>query len=576
MAEYVVMPKLGLTMTEGTITKWYKSEGESVKAEDALFEVTTDKLVNEVKANIEGILVKQLAKEGDTVPCKEAVAVIAVPGEYISTIETDNNNSVQNEEKRIEVSTDKADVTEISKSIIVIGGGPGGYVAAIRAAQLGAKVTLIEKEHVGGTCLNIGCIPTKVLLHTAEMFTEIKASQEMGIKISDIEIDWNQLQNRKESVVNQLVDGVTGLLQLNNIELIRGSAEFIDRNNIKVTKNDGSEISIQAETIIIASGSSPFIPPIEGVELNGVIDSTGALSLKKLPEKMVIIGGGVIGIEFATVFNSLGCEVTIVEMLPFILPPIDREIADILHARLNSEGIKIHTGAKVMSIVQNGKNLSVNVEKDGNKFSVEGEKVLISVGRRANTAGLNLEALGIKMTRGCIDVNDRMETNIKNIYAIGDCTGKSMLAHTASQQGEVAAENIMGINSIMDYKTIPACVYTKPELASVGLTEEQASQKGIEYNVGRFPLTANGKALIMNDYNGLIKIIADKKYGEILGVHILGPRATDLIVEGALAIKLEATIDEIAGTVHAHPTIGEAIKEAALAAEGRALHIPNK
>ena len=259
-----------------------------------------------------------------------------MPGEYISSIETDNNNSVQNEE-RVEVSTDKADVTEISKSIIVIGGGPGGYVAAIRAAQLGAKVTLIEKEHVGGTCLNIGCIPTKVLLHTAEMFTEIKASQEMGIKISDVEIDWNQLQNRKESVVNQLVDGVTGLLQLNNIELIRGSAEFIDRNNIKVTKNDGSEISIQAETIIIASGSSPFIPPIEGVELNGVIDSTGALSLKKLPEKMVIIGGGVIGIEFATVFNSLGCEVTIVEMLPFILPPIDREIADILPLRLNSE-----------------------------------------------------------------------------------------------------------------------------------------------------------------------------------------------------------------------------------------------
>jgi dihydrolipoamide dehydrogenase len=464
----------------------------------------------------------------------------------------------------------------MEKDIIVIGGGPGGYVAAIRASQLGAKVTLVEKERLGGTCLNAGCIPTKVLLHTAEIYSEYKSSQDMGLNISSAGVDWDRLQLRKTGVVNQLVDGVYGLLASNNVELVEGSAEFINKNKVKVLKKDGSTTILESEGIIIASGSLPFIPPIDGINLDGVIDSTAALSLRKLPEKIVIIGGGVIGVEFATIFNSLGCEVSIIEMLPYILPPIDREIADILHRNLIEEGIQIYNDAKVSSIGKTEKGLCANVLMGGKEFSVEGENILVSIGRRANISGLNLQAAGIDCEKGCILVNDRMETNIKGIYAVGDCNGKNMLAHVASRQGEVAAENLMGIESKMDYKVIPACVFTKPELASVGLTEEQAIQKGIEYKVGRFPLTANGKSIIMNEYKGLIKIIADKKYGEILGVHILGPRATELITEGALAISLEATIDEIVNTIHAHPTVGEALKEAALDADNMAIHMPAK
>lgn len=462
------------------------------------------------------------------------------------------------------------------KRITVIGGGPGGYVAAIRASQLGAKVTLVEKERLGGTCLNVGCIPTKVLLHTSEIYSEYKSSQDIGLKISSVEVDWDKLQQRKTEVVNQLVNGVYGLLGSNNVELIVGSAEIIDKNKVKIVKKEGPSIILGSEGIIIASGSLPFIPSFGGINLDGVIDSTAALSLRKLPKKMVIIGGGVIGVEFATIFNSLGCEVTIIEMLPHILPPIDREIADMLHKNLIEEGIKIYNDAKVLSIEKTEKGLCANVMMSGKEFSVEGENILISIGRRANISELNLKAIGIECEKGCILVDDRMETSIKGIYAVGDCNGRNMLAHVASRQGEIAAENLMGIDSKMDYKVIPSCVFTKPELASVGLTEEQAVQKGIDYKVGRFPLTANGKSIIMNDFKGLIKIIADKKYGEILGVHILGPRATELITEGALAISLEATVDEIVNTIHAHPTVGEALKEAALDADNIAIHIPTK
>jgi dihydrolipoamide dehydrogenase len=462
------------------------------------------------------------------------------------------------------------------KDIIVIGGGPGGYVAAIRASQLGAKVTLIEKGKLGGTCLNVGCIPTKVLLQTAEVYSEFKSSQAMGLKLSSVEVDWDVLQIRKASVVNQLVDGVYGLLASNKVELIEGSAEIIDKNRIRVEKKDGSSINLEAGGIIIASGSSPVIPPIDGISLDGVIDSTMALSLEKLPKKMIIIGGGVIGVEFATIFNSLGCDVSIVEMLPYILPPIDREIADILQGKLTEEGIHIYNEAEVLSIEKTEKGLSANILMNGNEFSVEGENILVSVGRRANTDGLNLQAVGVDTRNGCILVNDRMETNIQGIYAIGDCNGRNMLAHVASRQGEIAAENLMEIDSIMDCSIVPACVYTKPELASVGLTEEQAIQKEIGYKVGKLPLIANGKSIIMNEYTGLIKIIADKKYGEILGVHILGPRATELIAEGALALRLEATIDEIISTIHAHPTVSEALKEAALDADNIAVHMPKK
>ncbi|NFD77656.1 dihydrolipoyl dehydrogenase [Clostridium botulinum] len=461
--------------------------------------------------------------------------------------------------------------------LVVIGGGPGGYVAAIRGAQLGAEVTLIEKEKLGGTCLNIGCIPTKVLLHSSELLNEIKEARTLGIEVNnEVKINWTQLQNRKNTVVNTLVSGVSSLLEHNKVKVINGTAAFEGKSSIKVTKDQGESENIQFDNVIISSGSVPFIPPIEGRELEGVIDSTGALSLDSIPRSMVIIGGGVIGIEFANIFNSLGCKVTVIEMLPYILPPVDREISEILKEKLKKDGIDIYNNCKVTKIENNNENLNVSFEEDNDKLNIEAQKVLIAVGRRANISNLNLESTGVYIEKGCIWVNDNMETNIKGIYAIGDCTGKNMLAHVASDQGIIAVENIMGKNKKMDYKTVPACVYTKPELASVGLTEEQAKQKGVDYKVGKFPLIYNGKSLIMNDTEGFIKIIVDKKYKEILGVHILGPRATDLITEAALALRLEATLEEIITTVHAHPTIGEAMKEAALAVNKEAIHMVNK
>lgn len=460
--------------------------------------------------------------------------------------------------------------------LVIVGGGPGGYVAAIRAAQLGAEVTLIEKEKLGGTCLNVGCIPTKVLAHTSDLLEELKEAKKIGIDIEgSAKVNWSKLQNRKKYIIKRLVSGVSGLLTANKVKVINGTGKLQAGNVVFVAKEDGTVEEIKYDKLVIASGSRAFIPAIEGKELTGVIDSTGALNLEKVPSSLVVIGGGVIGIELANIFNSMGCKVTVIEMMQHILPPIDREISEMLKNKLIKDGIEIHTNHRVTKIEECAEDLQVSFsgEKD---LVVNAEKVLIAVGRAANIKDLNLEAVGIKTERNYIVVNDKMETNIKNIYAIGDCTGKNMLAHVASDQGIVAVENIMGKNKEMDYKTVPACVYTKPELATVGLTEEQAKEKGIDYKVGKFPLIANGKSLIMNETTGIIKVISDKKYDEILGVHILGPRATDLIAEAALALRLEATTEEIITTVHAHPTVGESMKEAVLAVNKEAIHILNE
>lgn len=467
--------------------------------------------------------------------------------------------------------------TNKSKKIVVLGGGPGGYVAAIRAAQLGGEVTLIEKSKIGGTCVNVGCIPTKALLHSAELLKEIRESADFGIEVKgNVEANWAKIQHRKKAVVDTLSSGIKGLLSVNKVKTIYGDGKFLSKDAISVVKGDGHTEKIEFDNIIIASGSIPFVPPIDGKDLPGVIDSTDALSLKDIPKNMVIIGGGVIGVELASVLNAFGCKVTIVEMLPFILPPIDREIGTAVKKKLESDGIEINIGCQVNKIERTDNKLKVVFTKGAEQISVKAEKVLVAVGRRADTGNLDLDKSGVKTQRGCIVVNDFMETNVKGIYAIGDCTGKNMLAHVASEQGVIAAERIMGRDSKMNYKTVPACVYINPELAAVGLTEEQAKEKGISYKVGKFPLVANAKSMIMNETEGFIKIIADEKYDEILGVHILGPRATDLITEGALALRLECTVEELISTIHAHPTVGEAMKEAVLAVNKEAIHIQNR
>jgi dihydrolipoamide dehydrogenase len=459
--------------------------------------------------------------------------------------------------------------------IIVIGGGPGGYVAAIRAAQLDGEVTLVEQSHVGGTCLNVGCIPTKALLHTAEVYQTAKDGADCGV-ISEVRLDFAKAQRYKDMVVKRLVGGVKGLLATNKVTVVSGTASFRDATHVQVVNEKGEISVLAADKIIIATGSVPMKPPIPGVESPQCIDSTDALNLATVPQSLLIIGGGVIGVELATVYSTLGCKVTIVEMLPAILPMIDAEVTKLLAATLKRQGVAIYTSARVQAIADSGKEAKVQVKlEDGREVEFAAGKVLVSVGRKVNTAGLNLGAAGIKEEKGKIIVDNKMRTNVGGIYAIGDCTGGNMLAHVASAQGEVAAENALGSDNTFDIKTCPSCVYTNPEIAAVGLTEKQVGEQGLEYIVGRFPLGANGKTVIMGG-QGLIKLVAGKQDGEIFGAQIIGPRATDLIAECALAIGMEATLDEFIATIHAHPTVSEAVREAALAAEGRAIHIPNR
>lgn len=465
---------------------------------------------------------------------------------------------------------------EENTKVIVIGGGPGGYVAAIRAAQLGGEVTLVEREHLGGTCLNVGCIPTKALLHAAELYEKAGKGTEWGV-MTDVKFDWSKAQTKKNGITSQLVNGVKGLLEANGVKIISGMASFISKDSIQVKTVEGKLDTLRANRIIIATGSIPVMPTIPGIDAKQCIDSTGALELREIPKSMVIVGGGVIGVEFATLYSTLGCKVTIVELQKEILPMMDGELTKILKANLAKKGVDIFTNAKLSSIRDEGREAKITIElKDGTAKVLWCEKALISVGRRVNTEFLGLDLAGIKEERGRIVVNDRMETNVKGVYAIGDCTGESMLAHVASMHGEVAAENAMGQDSISDLKTNPSCVYTNPELAYVGMTEEMAKEQGVEFSIGKFPLYANGKSLIMDGGDGMIKLVVGKEFKEILGVHIIGPRATDLIAECALAIGLEATVDELIATIHAHPSIGEAVREAALAVENRAIHIPNK
>ena len=547
MAFELKMPQLGLTMEEGTVSKWVKHEGDEVKVGDVVVEITTDKLTNEVTSEAEGTMLKIVAQEGDDVPVKGTLAWIGKPGEQVGGAPAAAAPAVPFAPAAPAAPAKPAGDT----SVIVIGGGPGGYVAAIRAAQLGAKVTLIEKQYLGGTCLNVGCIPTKCLLHSAELVEDIKnQGKDIGVE----------------------VDGV-------KVKKIDGEATFVGEKKLSVKKADGTTEEMTADAIIVATGSVNSQPPLPGLKENpNCIDSTGALSLEKLPKTMVVIGGGVIGLELACAYAGFGTKITVVEAMDHMLPMLDGDLTKIGVAHMKKMGMEFNLECPVQSVEESPVGAKVVCKnKAGEIVSFEAEKVLVAIGRKANTASLNLEAGKLDNDRGRIIVNDKMETSVPGVYAIGDCVmGHAQLAHTASAMGEVAAENIMGQEAHYDEKTNPTCVYIEPEAASVGLTEEQCKAQGLDYKVGKFPMSANGKALILNGGEGIVKIIAGKEFGEILGMHIIGPRATDLICEGALAIEGEMTLDEIIATIHSHPTVTETMREAALQAEKRAIHTSNK
>ena len=465
------------------------------------------------------------------------------------------------------------------KKVLVIGGGPGGYVAAIRAAQLGAQVTLVEKQYLGGTCLNVGCIPTKCLLHSAELMEDIKnQGKTIGVEVDGLRVNFSQVIAHKNAVSKQLTGGIASLLKLNKISKVDGTAAFTAPGKLSVTKPDGSAEELSADAVIVAVGSVNAVPPIPGILENpNCIDSTSALSLEKLPKSLVVIGGGVIGLELACAYAGFGTKVTVVEAMDHMLPMLDEDLTKIGVSHMKKMGIEFHLECPVQAVEASPVGAKVVCkDRSGQDVSFEAEKVLVAIGRKANTAELALEAGGLRQERGYILVNERMETSVPGVYAVGDCVyGHAQLAHTASAMGEVAAENIMGLPAVYDEATNPTCVYIEPEAASVGLTEAQCKARGIAYQIGKFPMSANGKALILNGGEGLVKIIAGQEYGEILGMHIIGPRASDLIAEGALAIGGEMTLDEIIGTIHSHPTVTEAIREAALQAEKRAIHTKN-
>jgi len=457
--------------------------------------------------------------------------------------------------------------------VVIIGGGLGGYVAAIKAAQLGLKVVLVEKDKLGGVCLNWGCIPTKALVSTAELLNNLQRAGEFGIQVKDYSFDFPAIMKRKDMITKRLSSGVEQLLKANRVRVIKGEGQIIKPGTVEITDAAGEKEMIKSKNIIIATGSSVMKLPIPGIDNEGVITSDGALSLSELPSRMLIIGGGVVGIEFAGIFKALGVEVTVVEMLPRILLPIDEEIAVRLTQLLKRKGIEILTDSKVKEIKKNRQNLEVLISTADGEKKLEVEKVLLAAGRVPELGNIDVQRLGIELDKGAIKVDEKMRTNIPGIYAVGDVVGKIMLAHVASREGIVAVENISGKEVLIDYKVVPNCVFSMPEVASVGLTEEEARKENHNIKVSKFPFIANGKALSMGETEGMVKIIADADTSELLGFHILGAHASDLIAEGTLALSMEATAFEIVNTIHAHPTLSEAIAEAAEGITGKPIHI---
>lgn len=456
--------------------------------------------------------------------------------------------------------------------LLVIGGGVGGYTAAIRAAREGMSVTLIEGAELGGTCLNVGCIPTKSLLHQAHLYREAEAWRPFGLEPGTLKVDFRAVAARKDQVVDQLVKGVQTLVRKNRIELVHGMAEFVDTHTIRVRE---SGALVHAQRVLIATGSQPVLPPIPGIALPGVVTSDGALAMTGLPGSVLIIGGGVIGVEFAQIFSDFGSQVTVVEQLGGLLLQEDEEIVQVLHKRLVDGGVALHLQTRVTGIRKAGKQLEVSIGGAGGPRSLPVDTVLVAVGRSPRVQGLALERIGIRMDKATIATDEFCRTSLPHVYAVGDVRGGPLLAHKAGADAECAVAHMLGHARSTAATVIPRAVYTWPEIASVGMTEAEARSTHAEVKVGRFPFSANGKALTMGQGHGLVKLIADAATDQILGIAMVGPDVTNLLGEATLAVQMELTLPALMQTVHAHPTLTEALMEAAHDAfDGGAIHLP--
>ncbi|WP_296633637.1 dihydrolipoyl dehydrogenase [Polaribacter sp.] len=461
--------------------------------------------------------------------------------------------------------------------IIVIGSGPGGYISAIRASQLGKKVAIIEKySTLGGTCLNVGCIPSKALLDSSHHFYDaVHHFEEHGISVEKPSFDFSKMIDRKAKVVETTTGGITYLMDKNNIDVYEGLGSFEDATRIKISKNDGSSEVIEGANIIIATGSKPATLPFINIDKDRIITSTEALKLKKVPKHLLVIGGGVIGLELGSVYARLGAEVTVIEYMDKIVPGMDTDISKELQKVFKKQGVKFATSHKVSSVERNGDTITVKAtDKKDREIEFSGDYCLVSVGRKAYTEGLGLEKVGVEVNeRGQVNINNHLQTNIKNIYAIGDVVKGAMLAHKAEEEGVVVAEYIAGEKPHINYNLIPGIVYTWPEAAAVGKTEQELKEAKIEYKSGKFSMRALGRSRASGDLDGFVKVLADKKTDEILGVHMVGARVADLIMEAAVAMEYRASAEDLARICHGHPTYSEAVKEAAKAAwDGKALN----
>jgi len=454
--------------------------------------------------------------------------------------------------------------------VAIIGAGPAGYVAAIRATQLGAAVVLIEKDEVGGVCLNRGCIPTKALLESANLLSKIAKARRYGISVGDVSVDISSIMERKNTIVKRIVSSTRRLVESYDIEIVKGTATITGSREVTVT-NSSSVKKIGANNIVIATGSEPAFLRVPGLERTRTLTSDDVLAVEDLPRNLLIIGGGVIGVEFACIFKRLGASVTIVEIMPQLLLGEDEEMASFLQHLLEEEGVNVLTNAQVAKIEEKSDGTTVVVATRNGEKTLTTEAILVAVGRVPKTDGLGLGDIRVD-ERGRIIVDKRMKTSVSNIYAVGDVVGRYMLAHVASAEAIVAAENILGTTVEMDYRAVPRCVYTSPEVASVGLTEKQAIASGHKTTVGRFSFLSSSRALTLSEDRGGIKVVADANSGEILGIHMIGPEVSEMIHEAVLAMKLEATVHDVADMIYAHPTLSEALKEAALDAVGRSIH----
>lgn len=460
--------------------------------------------------------------------------------------------------------------------VIIIGAGPGGYVCAIRASQLGKKTAIIDREWLGGVCLNVGCIPSKALLRNADIAHILRErGQEFGFETKELKLDYGAAVKRSRQVAGRLVKGVEFLLKKNKIDVYLGGAQLSAPKTINIALNEGGTEELKAKDIVIATGAKTMVIP--GLEVDGerILTYREAILQEGLPNSVVIVGAGAIGLEFATIWNSYGVDVTLVEMLPRLAPLEDEEVSAELEKAFKRRKIRTITGAKVEKVERQGKKVSVYIKGEGAAEIIEADQVLVAIGFKPNSEGLGLEEIGVRLTeRGAIQIDERLATNVNGVWAIGDVTAKLMLAHVASAMGIVCAENIAGVETVnLNYEMMPRAIYSQPQVASFGLTEKQAQERGYEVKLGRFPFRANGKALGLGDYDGWVKLVTDARYGEILGAHMIGSEVTELLPELTLSQMMELTPTEIARNVHAHPTLSEVLMEAAHVTEGNPIHI---